>query len=166
MTRDGSTPTPSRRRLFASGVALCCSAPVSAAAGADGDDAEVIAMGRALEALMPEIEHRHERQTERIEAAHAAVVEDERWATADLAEQHELRTLYEDLHGVNDDEVDPEPLHLRLDEIRRRMEILPATTMSGLQAKAKLVAFRHGPFDEEAADLGSLLRDLGVVRQA
>ena len=45
------------------------------------------------------------------------------------------------------------------------MEILPAATTGGLQAKAKLVAFRHGPFDEEAADLASLLRDLGVMRQ-
>lgn len=157
--------TPSRRGLFAAGVALCCSAPTPATANAAGDDAELIAMGRELEALGPEVERRHERQTERIEAAHAAVVEDERWATADLGQRCALRGLYEDLHGVNDDEVDPEPLYLRLDEIRRRMEILPAATTGGLQAKAKLVAFRHGPFDEEAADLASLLRDLGVMRQ-
>lgn len=157
-------PTPSRRNLISgAATALCCASP--AAASATEDDVELLAIGRKLDVVLPELMRRAALQSARMEAAQLAATKDLRWPTSDRDHQLVLLGLYETLKGVDGADVDLDALGHQVGELRRRSEQLRATTLAGLRTKARLLAYSHGPIGEDDAELASLLRDLGVVRQ-
>ncbi|MNL88418.1 hypothetical protein D3C87_2181100 [compost metagenome] len=64
---------------------------------------------------------------------------------------------------MDDDDADIDAPGFELDGLRQRSEAIAATTWAGLRTKARFVAHTHGPLDEDASELASLLRDLGAL---
>lgn len=126
-------------------------------------DADLIAIGRALDTLLPELERRQVQQQARLDVAHQAARSEAAWATATPQERHDMLGRFEDLHGVNDHDVEMETPSFALDRLARRSEAIAATTWAGLRTKARLVAYAHGPLSEDDSELRSLLADLGAV---
>lgn len=126
-------------------------------------DAELIAIGRALDTLLPELERRQVQQQARLEVAHQAARSQAAWATATPHNRHDMLGRFEDLHGVNDPDVEMETPSFALDRLARRSEAIAAKTWAGLRTKARLVAYAHGPLSEDDSELRSLLADLGAI---
>lgn len=126
-------------------------------------DAELIAIGRALDTLLPDLERRQVQQQARLDIAHQAARSVAAWATATPHQRHRLLGLFEDLHGVNDPDVEMETPSFTLDRLARRSEAITATTWAGLRTKARLVAYVHGALGEDDSELRSLLADLGAI---
>lgn len=158
-TRRGAAV--SRRGLIA-GVATGAAVTVAGrpAVAEPTADAELIAIGRALDTLLPELERRQVQQQARLEIAHQAARSDPAWATTSPQQRHHMLGRFEDLHGVNDPDVEMETPSFALDRMARRSETITATTWAGLRTKARLVAYAHGTLGEDDSELRSLLADL------
>lgn len=154
-------PMPSRRRLVAAGAALCCASP--AVADVDACDAELLAIGRELDIILPEFTRRVALRRNRMEAAQVAAEEDPRWPACGRDDQLVMLGMMEIQHQVDGSEVDLDGLGCQVEALRRRSERLRATTFAGLRTKARLLAHSHGRIGEDDMDLASLLRDLGVL---
>lgn len=154
----------SRRRLVAGVATGAAVAAVGRASAAEPTaDVELIAIGRALDGLLPELERRQRQQQARLEIAHRAAQADPEWLTTSREQRFQLLGRFEDLHGVNDADVEMETSSFILDRLARRSEALTATTWDGLRTKARLVAYAHGSFSEDDSELRSLLANLGAL---
>ena len=154
----------SRRGLIAGAATACAVAVASGTAAAEPEaDAELIAIGRTLDTLLPDLERRQVEQQARLEVAHEAARSEAAWATAAPHQRHYMLGRFEDLHGVNDPDVEMETPSFTLDRLARRSEAIPATTWAGLRTKARLVAYVHGALGEDDSELRSLLADLGAI---
>ena len=156
----------SRRGLIAGAATGAAGAvagrPAVAKAEADAD-AELIAIDRALDTLLPDLERRQVQQQARLDIAHRAAKADPAWASTSPDQRCHMLGRFEDLHGVNDPDVEMETPSFALDRLARRSEAITATTWAGLRTKARLVAYVHGTLGEDDSELRSLLADLGAV---
>lgn len=154
----------SRRGLIA-GAATGAAVAVAGRPAVAGPaaDAELIAIGRALDTLLPELERRQVQQQARLDIAHRAATADPAWASTSPHQRCHMLGRFEDLHGVNDPDVEMETPSFALDRMARRSEAITATTWAGLRTKARLVAYAHGPLSEDDSELRSLLADLGAI---